>query len=120
TYLTTDRTKVEKGGKAADLKDLAIADHLTIDASADDEGYFTATAVTFNLAGTAADREAAARTWDLPTLKSRPASSASGAARENGRDDDDRPILRRTSEPSKPDPSKSDGPAASSPAPPAG
>jgi hypothetical protein len=115
TYLTTDRTKVEKGGKAADLKDLAIADHLTIDASADDDGYFTATAVTFNLAGTAADREAAARTWDLPTLKSRPASSASGAARENGRDDDDRPILRRTSEPGK-----SDGAAATSPAPPAG
>ncbi len=114
TYQTTDRTKVEKDGKTVDLKDLAIADHLTIDASADDDGYFTATAVTFNLAGTAADRLAAARTWDLPTLTSRPASSASGAARQSGRDDDDRPVLRRTS-----DPAKSESATANPPAPPA-
>jgi len=103
TYKTTGSTKVEKNAKTVELKDLDVADHLTVDATSDDEGFLTAVAVTFNLAGTAADREAAARTWDLPTLTSKPASSASkpagsgsapsGAARTGS--DDDRPILRR-------------------------
>ena len=103
TYKTTSSTKVEKSAKTVDLKDLDIADHLSVDATSDDEGFLTAVAVTFNLAGTAADREAAARTWDLPTLTQEPASSASkpagsgsapsGAPRSGG--DDDRPIIRR-------------------------
>jgi hypothetical protein len=99
TYKTTDRTMVEKDGKTIELKALAIADHLTVDSTADEDGYFTAAGVTFNLAGAAADREAAARTWDLPALSSRPVSSASGAPRASGnsRDDDDRPVLRRNS-----------------------
>ena len=99
TYKTSGRTKVEKDGKTIELKNLAVADHLTVDSTADEDGYFTATGVIFNLAGTAADREAAARTWDLPTLSlSKPVSTASGAPRSNGtREDDDRPILRRNS-----------------------
>jgi hypothetical protein len=98
TYKTTGNTKVEKDGKTIGLKDLATADHLTIDSTADEDGYFTATGVIFNLPGTAEDRAAAARTWDLPALTaSRPVSSASGAAPSgSSRDDDDRPILRRT------------------------
>ncbi|HEV2200189.1 MAG TPA: hypothetical protein VGR73_10230 [Bryobacteraceae bacterium] len=103
TYKTTGSTKVEKSAKTVELKDLDIGDHFTVDATSDDEGFFTAVDVTFNLAGTAADREAAARTWDLPTLTSTPSASASkpagsgsapsGAARTG--DDDDRPIIRR-------------------------
>jgi hypothetical protein len=97
TFKTTGSTKVEKDGKAIDLKDLARADHLTVDSTADEDGYFTATGVVFNLEGTAADRESAARTWDLPTLSaSKPVATVSGAPRGN-RDDDDRPILRRNS-----------------------
>ena len=119
TYKTTDRTMVEKDGKTIELKALAIADHLTIDSTADEDGYFTATGVTFNLAGTAADREVASRTWDLPALSSRPASSAAGAPRASGggsRDDDDRPILRRNSNGSDPTKSADASPINSGPA----
>jgi hypothetical protein len=99
TYRTSTRTKVEKDGKTADLKDFAKGDHFTVDSTADEDGFFTATSVTFNLAGTAADREVASETWNLPTLAPpKAAASASGAARTSGgRDDDDRPILRRSS-----------------------
>src|ERR1019366_332726 len=55
TYKTSGNTKVEKDGKTIELKNLAIADHLTVDSTADEDGYFTATGVVFNLAGTAAD-----------------------------------------------------------------
>jgi hypothetical protein len=106
TYQTTDRTKVEKDGKTVELKDLTVSDHFTIDSTADTDGYFTATGVTFNLAGTAADRAAAARSWDLPTLKSKPAASASGALGGSVRGDDDRPILRRAPDPDKGDADK--------------
>jgi hypothetical protein len=103
TYKTTGSTKVQMNAKTVELKDLNIGDHFTVDATSDDEGFLTAIAVTFNLARTAADREAAARTWDLPTLTSTSAASASkpagsgsapsGASRGVG--DDDRPIIRR-------------------------
>lgn len=119
TYKTTDRTRVEKDGKTIELKDLAMADHLTVDSTADEDGYFTASGVTFNLAGTAADREAASRTWDLPTLSSRPVSSASGAPRSSGgsgRDDDDRPVLRRNPKGSDASQSADASPANSRPA----
>src|SRR5579862_3168488 len=68
TYRTSDQTTVEKDKKSVDLKTLAVADHLSVDSTADDQGYFTATAVTFQSAGKADERAAAARTWDLPTL----------------------------------------------------
>jgi hypothetical protein len=104
TFSTRDDTKVQKDGKTIDLKALAVADHLTVDSTADEDGYFTATTVVFNLAGTAGDREAASRTWDLPTLAERKAAArASGTAGSNrnpsgagDRDDDDRPVLRRS------------------------
>ena len=103
TYKTTGSTKVQKDAKSVELKDLSIGDHFTVDANSDDEGFFTATAVTFNLAGTAADREAAAQTWDLPTLSSTAAPAPSGSkpigpapsGAPRGAGDDDRPVLRR-------------------------
>jgi hypothetical protein len=98
TYNTTGQTKVEKDGKPVELNTLAMGDHFTVDSTADEDGYFTAAAVIFNLAGTAADREAAARTWDLPTFARKPSSAAAGSRTSSGsRDDDDRPVLRRTS-----------------------
>jgi hypothetical protein len=63
TYRTTDQTKVEKDKKSADLKNLEVADHLSVDSTADDQGYFTATLVTFQSAGKADERASAARTW---------------------------------------------------------
>lgn len=93
TYRTTDQTKVEKDKKPADLKTLAVADHLSVDSTADDQGYFTATLVTFQSAGKADELAAAARTWDLPVLA--PEAKASRVTREPG---DDRPVLRRKNE----------------------
>src|SRR5579864_2208602 len=96
TYRTNDQTKVEKDKKSADLKTLAVADHLSVDSTADDQGYFTATAVTFQSAGKADERAAAARTWDLPALAPlAPEAKAGRVTREPG---DDRPVLRRKDE----------------------
>ena len=93
TYRISDKMTVLKDGKAAELTAFATADHLSVDANADDSGFFTAVSVTFNQAGTAREREEASRAWDLPRLA--PVAKASGIVREPG---DDRPVLRRKSE----------------------
>jgi hypothetical protein len=92
TYKAGDKMTVQKDGKAAELSTFATADHVTVDSISDDQGFFTAVAVTFNMPGTAREREEAARTWDLPNLG---ASSAKPAAASNREGDDDRPTLRR-------------------------
>jgi hypothetical protein len=103
TYRTNDQTKVEKDKKSADLKTLAVADHLSVDSTADDQGYFTATAVTFQSAGKADELALAARTWDLPTLA--PQTKAGRVTREPG---DERPVLRRKNEDASPAPKEAD------------
>src|SRR5579864_990839 len=103
TYRTTDQTKVEKDKKSADLKNFAVADHLSVDSTADDQGYFTATAVTFQSAGKADELALAARTWDLPTLA--PQAKAGRVTREPG---DERPVLRRKNEDASPAPKEAD------------
>src|SRR5579864_7915414 len=97
TYRTNDQTKVEKDKKSADLKTLAVADHLSVDSTADDQGYFTATAVTFQSAGKGEELASAARTWDLPVLA--PEAKAGRVTREPG---DDRPVLRRKNDDATP------------------
>ena len=75
-YKSGDKMTVTKDGKSAELSSFATADQLTVDANSDDQGYFTATAVTFNKAGTDRERQEAARTWDLPELGARSAKPA--------------------------------------------
>jgi hypothetical protein len=105
TYKSGDKMTVLKDGKAAELSSFATADHVTVDSTSDDQGYFTATAVTFNKPGTSTEREAAARTWDLPDLQVSRAKPSAAGKPEN---DDDRPTLRRK------DSKESSSPAASS------
>jgi hypothetical protein len=97
TYRTNDQTKVEKDKKSADLKALAVADHLSVDSTADDQGYITATAVMFQSAGKSDEIATASRTWDLPVLA--PVARAGRVTREPG---DDRPVLRRKNEDASP------------------
>lgn len=94
TYKAGDKMTVQKDGKPAELTSFAVADHLSVDSTMDDMGFFTATGVTFSAAGTAREREEASRTWDLPRLG---ASSAKRAAdgKRGGDGDDERPTLRR-------------------------
>jgi hypothetical protein len=101
TYRTSDQTKVEKDKRPADLKTLAVADHLSVDSTADEQGYFTATSVTFESAGKPDEVAAAARTWDLPVLAM--AAKAARVTREPG---DDRPVLRRKNDDPSADPVK--------------
>lgn len=96
TYKSGDKMTVLKDGKPAELASFATADHITVDATADDLGFFTATGVTFNMAGTARERELAARTWDLPNLGA--SGAAKPAAARRGDDDDDRPTIRRSND----------------------
>jgi len=108
TYKVGDKMTVQKDGKPAELTSFATADHLSVDSTADDMGYFTATGVTFTAPGTAREREQASRTWDLPNL----ASSNARRAAENkrsGNGDDERPTLRRKDDPT-PQPSASAAP----------
>jgi len=111
TYRTAGAIRVQRDGKDVDLTSLAPGDHLIVDSTEDNDGYFTATDVKFDKAGTPADR-AASQTWDLPKLDGRAAAgySASSPPRQPG---DDRPILRRRS-----DDSSSSTPPQSQPPPP--
>jgi hypothetical protein len=93
TYKAGDKMTVMRDGKPVELTSFAIADHISVDSTADDMGFFTATGVTFNMPGTAHERNLASRTWDLPNLGS---ASAKPVAAKRGDDDDDRPTLRRS------------------------
>jgi hypothetical protein len=102
TYRMSSQTTVQKDGKDADIAKFTPGDHVTVDSTEDDNGFFTATSVKFDKAGTAVEKAAAAETWDLPKLDGRgtAASSASAPQREPG---DDRPVLRRKNDDSKPE-----------------
>src|SRR5580698_7546143 len=65
TYRTTGQVKIQRDGKDIDLAGMTPGDHLIVDSTEDDAGYFTATDVKFDKAATAADRAAASETWDL-------------------------------------------------------
>jgi len=114
TYKVGDKMTVQKDGKPAELTSFATADHLSVDSTMDDMGFFTATGVTFSAAGTAREREEASRTWDLPNL----ASSSARRAAENkrsGNGDDERPTLRRNSDSAPPQQSASTAPGTTTP-----
>ena len=68
TYRSTGQVKIQRDGKDVDLASLTPGDHLIVDSTEDDAGYFTATEVRFDKAGTPEDRAAASETWDLPKL----------------------------------------------------
>ncbi len=113
TYRTTGPVKVQRDGKDVDLANLSAGDHLIVDSTENNDGYFTATDVRWDKAGTPADRAAASQTWDLPKLDGRgaasPGYSASSPPPQAG---DDRPILRRRS---SDDSASSSNPPASNP-----
>ncbi len=95
TYTLGPKPEILKDAKPAQMSAFAVADHLSVDAFADDMGFFTATGVTFHSAGTEQEKAEAARTWDLPKLASAAKTTASGS-RDSGRDENDaRPTLRR-------------------------
>jgi hypothetical protein len=102
TYRMAAGLTVQKDGKDTEVVKLTLGDHLIVDSTADDQGYFTATEVRFDKAATPADRAAASESWDLPRLDGRgaAASSASSPQREAG---DDRPVLRRKNDDSTAD-----------------
>jgi len=112
TYKAGDKMTVLRDAKPVELSSFATADHISVDSTADDMGFFTATGVTFNKPGTAGERQLAARTWDLPNLG---AGSAKPAAKR-GDDDDDRPTLRRGKDDAAPE-QKASASAAPAPAP---
>ena len=106
TYRMSSATTVQKDAKDTDIAKLTPGDHLMVDSTSDDSGYFTATEVRFDKAATPADRAAASETWDLPRLDGRgaAASSASSPQREPG---DERPVLRRKNDDARSDDAKS-------------
>jgi hypothetical protein len=95
-FRISGRTTATQDGKDSDAKDFKVGDHLSVDYTEDDNGIYFGSAITWNQAGTPAERAEAARTFDLPKQdlsaadQSRKSSSPSAP-----RGDDDRPILRR-------------------------
>ena len=92
TYRLGLKPEILKDAKPVQMTAFAMADHLSVDAFADESGYFTATAVTFNSAGTEQERAEAARTWDLPRLAAAPKASVNAGSRAA---DGERPTIRR-------------------------
>jgi hypothetical protein len=115
TYRTNGQTTIRKDGKDADFASFQPGDRLTVDSLEDDEGYYTATSVTFEKSGTAADRAAASQTWDLPRLGRTPAASSSAPPTIRRDPGDDRPVLRRKDEPAKEASAAPEPPAAKDP-----
>ena len=110
TYRTSSQTTVQRSGKDVDIASFTPGDHLSVDATEDDMGFFTAVAVRFEKAGTPAERAAASETEDLPKLsgvrsRSSASSPPSAPEREPG---DDRPILRRKNNDDSSQPASSD------------
>jgi hypothetical protein len=98
TYRTTSQTTVQNNGKNADIAGFTPGDHLSVDATEDDTGYFTAVTVRMEKAGTPAERAAASETEDLPKLsgaRSGPSASSSAPSAPEREPGDDRPVLRR-------------------------
>ena len=86
TLKRTTKTKFLKDGDPMKPADLNPGDHLDIDATQDDEGYFTAVNVNFNKAGSSADRAKASQPVEASTR-------ASSGGSVDG--DDDRPRIKR-------------------------
>src|SRR5215470_16940507 len=84
----TAKTKFLKDGDPMKPADLTPGDHLEIDATQDDQGYFTAVNVNFAKAGNPSERAAASQPVEVPTL-----SSGKGGG-GGGDDDPDRPRIR--------------------------
>jgi hypothetical protein len=101
TYILGSSTRVQKDGKDVNIDGVQPGDRLTVESTQDEQGYYTATSVRFEKAGTPADRAAALQTWDLPklgNLSRTTSASAAAAQREPG---DERPVLRRKNDDSK-------------------
>jgi hypothetical protein len=112
TLKRTSKTKFLKDGDPMKPADLNPGDHLDIDATQDDQGYFTAVNVNFNKAGSSAERSKASQPVEA-------SARASGGGSVDG--DDDRPRIRRadtpTSAPDTDSPASTTNSPASSPVP---
>jgi hypothetical protein len=93
TYKMASNTTVQRDDKNADITKFGQGDHLIVDATEDDAGYFTASAVRFDHPASQADVAHAAQNWDLPKLSG--AGATSTASAPSGDRDDGRPVLRR-------------------------
>ncbi|HLW76549.1 MAG TPA: hypothetical protein VKS01_06175, partial [Bryobacteraceae bacterium] len=60
TYRVNGQTAIDKDGKNVDLGSFALGDHVIVEANQDDKGWFTATSLKFDKAGSADDRAHAA------------------------------------------------------------
>jgi hypothetical protein len=92
TFSLANSTRYFKvSGNSGKLSDLQPGDHLTVDATQDDNGYYHATRVTQVKHGTPEEQEAASKPVDNSPVS--PANTAS----KDGDSDEDRPRLHRAS-----------------------
>ena len=98
-FTVTSDTKFEqKDGGAADPAKWQPGDQISVDSTADPEERFAAVSVKYDKAGSASDRSAALRTWDLP----RRTVAAASSSKVITKDGDERPRLRRNDSSSEP------------------
>ncbi len=91
------RTAADKNGDKADVGSFAPGDHVSVEYSEDDNGYYTAISVDWTRAGTPQERAAAMQTGDLIGVDGASAADSGSGRRTSGNveGDEDRPILRR-------------------------
>lgn len=91
------RTEANKNGDKVDPGTFAPGDHVSVEYSEDDNGYYTAVTVDWTREGTPQEQAAAKQTWDLAAVSGARAADSGSGRRTSGsvEGDDDRPVLRR-------------------------
>ena len=117
TYRISGQMQVQKDGKDVDLGSFAPGDQITVDSTEDEQGFYTATSVRWDKAGTPEQQNAARETWDLPRLDGQgpAAKGRTTSAADAAQPDDDRPILRRQSDSNSNDATPTPPPQANAP-----
>jgi hypothetical protein len=112
------RTEGDKNGDKVDVGSFAPGDHVSVEYTEDDNGYYTADRVDWTRAGTPQEQETARQTWDLIGVDGSGPSDSGGSGRRtsgNVDGDDDRPILRRHNSDDAAAPANAPGASAQSP-----
>lgn len=95
-FRITAQTEANKNGDKVDAGSFPMGDHVSVEATEDDNGFLTATSVEWTREGSPQERAAAKETWDLPGPEAGSAAATGSERRSSDNvDDPDRPILRR-------------------------
>ena len=118
-YLQPSDANTGNGNPPSTAKraDFQAGDHVTVEATQDNNSYYRATKVILVSTGTAADKDRAARPVDAPPSSDSRSGSRTNSGNSSGgnsSDDDDRPRLHRAGQSDSPPPASTSTPSTNS------